>query len=131
MIVKVNSKSGDTFMENMKKFPFFTLKCKLNEVLKERGLTQTELSELTGIRPASISELANMKRSTINVPHLLVIAQTLRITDLCELIEFRMPEYDYVDFIKDQKIIEKNGLLPEQESYLEKLREEKKKTTVK
>lgn len=118
MIVKVNGKTNENVTDHLEEFPFFTLKCKLGELLKERGLKLGELSELTGIRIATLSELVNMKRSTISVPHLLVIAKVLRITDVSELFEFIMPLETELQFKKDQSYIEVNGLLPEQDEHL-------------
>jgi transcriptional regulator with XRE-family HTH domain len=78
-----------------------------------------ELAELTGLRVATISEIANMKRSTLSVPHIIVIAKALRIIYIDELIEFIMPEDTHEQFLNDQEIIAKNGLLPEQDEILE------------
>jgi putative transcriptional regulator len=128
MIVKVNEKTqkNEQIMSNLEKFPYFTLKCKLGEVLKERGMKMQELSDLTGIRVATISELVNMKRSTINVPHILVIAQVLRITDVSKLFEFIMPEDTEETFRNDQQVIEEQGMLPEQDQVLAIMRQQRK-----
>jgi transcriptional regulator with XRE-family HTH domain len=128
MIVKVNEKTqkNEQIMSHLEKFPYFTLKCKLGEVLKERGMKMQELSDLSGIRIATISELINMKRSSFSVPHLLVIAQVLRITDISKLFEFIMPEDTEETFKKDQQIIEEQGMLPEQDKYLAIKREQRK-----
>lgn len=63
---------------------------KLKEVLHERKLTQKELAEMTGIRRAAISEIANNQRSAINKEHIEKIAEVLKITDLSELIVFEL-----------------------------------------
>lgn len=63
------------------------IRVRLRELLKEKGMTQVELSELTGIRPASISDLANDVRKTINKQHLAKIIKALDITDMNRLIE--------------------------------------------
>jgi transcriptional regulator with XRE-family HTH domain len=128
MIVKVNEKTqkNEQIMSNLEKFPYFTLKCKLGEVLKERGMKMQELSDLSGIRIATISELVNMKRSSLSVPHLLVIAQVLRITDVSKLFEFIMPKDTEELFKKDQQTIEEQGMLPEQDRYLAIKREQRK-----
>lgn len=60
---------------------------RLDEVLKERSMTQKELSELTKIRPASISDLCNNVRTAINREHLSKVAEALDITDIRELIK--------------------------------------------
>ena len=126
MIVKVNDKTNEQVKSNLERFPHFTIRCKLGEVLRERGLKLQELSDLTGIRIATISELINMKRSTISVPHLIVIAQALRIDDISKLFEFVMPEETQCIFDQDKEIIEREALLPEQEEYLSMLREQRK-----
>jgi putative transcriptional regulator len=59
---------------------------KLDKVLAGRNKTQKELAELTGIRPAAISELYNNQRKSINKEHLEKIAVALQITDIRELI---------------------------------------------
>jgi len=119
MIVKAHEWTNKKVAGQLEEFPYFTIKCNIAEVLAERGLSMQELADITGIRVASISELANVKRSTISVPQLLVIAKALRITDLSELFEFTMPEATREQFEADQKIIEANGLLPEQDELLE------------
>ncbi len=60
---------------------------KLDKVLAERNKTQKELAELTGIRPAAISELYNNQRKSINKEHLEKIADALEIEDIRELID--------------------------------------------
>ena len=61
------------------------LRIKLDEVLKARDLTQKQLAEMTGIRPAAISELYNNQRKSINKEHLEKIASALNIKELSEL----------------------------------------------
>lgn len=60
---------------------------RLKEILDERKLTQKQLSEMTKIKQATISEIANDQRSTINKKHLEKIIDTLEITDISEIIE--------------------------------------------
>ena len=62
---------------------------RLAEILKERNMTQIELKELTGIRAAAISELANNQRRSINRDHLERIANALDITEISELITLK------------------------------------------
>ncbi|PGS22399.1 XRE family transcriptional regulator [Bacillus cereus] len=129
MIVRVHENTTDHVKKNLERFPYFTVRCKLGEILKDRGISMTELSHLTGIRTASLSELANMKRTTISVPHLIVIAVTLRITDLNDLIEFTMPPETEEIMKQDQQLIELCGsMLPEQDDYLMSIRKRSKRT---
>jgi DNA-binding Xre family transcriptional regulator len=62
------------------------LRVKLDEVLKDRNMSQKELAKLTGIRPAAISELYNNQRKSINREHIEKIAAALNISDISELI---------------------------------------------
>ncbi|HEY2492641.1 transcriptional regulator [Paenibacillus sp. VTT E-133280] len=64
------------------------IRVKLDEVLKAKGMTQKELSELTKIRPASISDLSNNVRTAINRDHLCAVAEALKITDIRDLVDF-------------------------------------------
>lgn len=124
--IKLNGKTNEKVQGQLSTFPDFALRCKLGQVLKQRGMKMQELSDLTGIRIATISEMVNMKRSTLNVPHLIVIAKALRITDVSELFEFIMPNNTRQQFEQDQQVIEGNGLLPEQDEYLTALRQQRK-----
>lgn len=127
MTIKVHDKTNDMVMKNLERFPSFTVRCKLGEIMQDRGISTQELSDLTGIRPATISEICNLKRTTVSIPHLTVIAMTLRITDMNEILEFNMlPETEEI-LEQDQQIIELHGsLLPEQDEYLHWLRYERK-----
>ncbi|MFD2672786.1 helix-turn-helix domain-containing protein [Marinicrinis sediminis] len=60
---------------------------KLNEVMRSRNLTQLQLSEMTGVRQASISEMSRNIRDKVNLRHLERIADALNIDDVSELIE--------------------------------------------
>lgn len=123
--MKVNGKTNEQIQENLEKFPEYRVVCKLATILEDRSLTMVELSKLTGLRVATISEIANMKRTTINIPHMLVIAQVLRITDLSELYVLEMPEATYDRFIQDKIEIEHQGRLIEQMEYLNALKAKK------
>lgn len=83
------------------------IRIKLDEVLKERNMTQRQLKEKVdpiyikrnanryegkdiknkGIRPAALSEIYNNQRTTVNREHLEIIAEALEITEISELIE--------------------------------------------
>lgn len=62
------------------------MRIKLDELLKERNITQKELAEITGIRPAAISELYNNQRKSINREHIEKIAEALKINDISQII---------------------------------------------
>lgn len=69
----------------------YEVKVKLKEVLKSRNMTQKTLSEKTGIRPGSLSDMN--RKTVINKDHLALIAEALQISDIRELVDLvRVPE---------------------------------------
>lgn len=67
---------------------------RLGTVLTERGLTQKELAEKTGIRPAAISQLCRGFVDRLNLDHIARIATTLGIDDINELVTLKAKEGD-------------------------------------
>lgn len=63
------------------------VKVKIHELVNQRGISLRELSRLTDIRHAALSELANQKRQNINFSHIEKIADTLELDDIREIIE--------------------------------------------
>ncbi|SDM13762.1 MULTISPECIES: helix-turn-helix transcriptional regulator [Paenibacillus] len=62
------------------------IRIRLNEVMVERGLTQTQLAEISNVRQAAISEMSRNIREQINIKTLIKIADALEIDDISELI---------------------------------------------
>ncbi|MBO2537407.1 helix-turn-helix domain-containing protein [Rummeliibacillus suwonensis] len=63
------------------------VKVKIRELAEQRGISLRELSRLTDIRHAALSELANEKRENINFGHIERIANTFDIEDIREIID--------------------------------------------
>jgi putative transcriptional regulator len=61
---------------------------KIPLLLKQHGISLRELSRLSDVRHAALSELANGKRSNINFSHIEKIADALGISDIREIIDF-------------------------------------------
>ncbi|WP_339295637.1 helix-turn-helix transcriptional regulator [Paenibacillus sp. FSL W7-1279] len=59
----------------------------IKRLLKERNITLRELSRLTDIRHAALSELSNQKRESISFSHIEKIANALNIKDIREIID--------------------------------------------
>ena len=59
---------------------------KINELLQQENISLRELSRLTDIRHAALSELANQKRQNINFSHIEKIADDLNIEDIRDII---------------------------------------------
>ncbi|MBF1699334.1 MAG: helix-turn-helix transcriptional regulator [Streptococcus sanguinis] len=66
----------------------YTLKLKLKSLLEERGLTQKKLSELSGVRESTISDIVRGSRTLINFEHFEKLARALEISEITELIDF-------------------------------------------
>lgn len=60
---------------------------KIKPLLKKHNISLRELSRLTDIRHAALSELSNNKRKNINFSHIEKIAQALNISDIREIID--------------------------------------------
>lgn len=65
---------------------------RLNEILQERDMTQKRLSDITGLRPATISEICNNQRTTLNRDHLVKIISALNIKEINDLITIKKEE---------------------------------------
>lgn len=67
---------------------------KIPSLLEKHEISLRELSRLTDIRHAALSELQNGKRENINFGHIARIAEALKITDIREIIDFEKEETD-------------------------------------
>lgn len=76
------------------------IKNKLGIILKEKNISQREFSRITGLRQATVNEIANNKRGNINIEHLLII----------------MCYFDTSDFNFIFEIIEVDELIEEKKS---------------
>lgn len=65
---------------------------KIDERLKERGLTQKDLSLMTGIRLGTVSDIVNGKGISFNKTRIIAVMVALRITDVRDLIDIRIPD---------------------------------------
>lgn len=60
----------------------------LKQRMSERGLTQMQLSEMTGVRQATISQLTRGNMEKLHLPAIEKIATALEISDITQLITF-------------------------------------------
>ncbi|MGE5371733.1 MAG: helix-turn-helix domain-containing protein [Solirubrobacterales bacterium] len=60
---------------------------RIKNLTKAKGISLRELSRLTDIRHAALSELSNQKRQNINFAHIEKIADTLGVDDIREIID--------------------------------------------
>lgn len=68
------------------------LEFKLKKLLEERKITQKELSQMSGVREATISDIVRGVRTVINFKHLSDIASALEITDIRDIMDFVIEE---------------------------------------
>lgn len=66
----------------------YAVKLKIKDLLEKRGITQKELSKLTGIRESTISEIVRESKTVMNFEHLAQIAEALQVTDIRKLMDF-------------------------------------------
>ncbi len=60
---------------------------KITELTKQHNISLRELSRLSDVRHAALSELSNGKRENINFSHIERIAEALNIEDIREIID--------------------------------------------
>jgi predicted XRE-type DNA-binding protein len=104
------------------------LVCKLGKILEDIGMSQTELSYLTGIRTASINEMIHNKKNTINKQHALAVMVALNLTNFSDLYEvvFDNPA-DKEKLDKKREEMERLGLTEEQARIINERKKELEK----
>lgn len=70
----------------------YIFKLKIKEALEKADMTQKQLAELTGLRRAAISEMAQNSRTVINKVHLAKVMEALDITELSDILEMTIEE---------------------------------------
>lgn len=65
----------------------YVFRLKLKEILMRRGITQRDLAIKSGVREATLSEMVNENRNTINKIHLGMVMDALNITELEDILE--------------------------------------------
>ncbi|WP_066190816.1 MULTISPECIES: helix-turn-helix domain-containing protein [Gracilibacillus] len=68
------------------------IEVKINDLIDQHNISLRELSRLTDIRHAALSELANRKRQNINFGHIIRIAEAFDISDIREIIDLKDKE---------------------------------------
>lgn len=61
-----------------------------SEASKYKNLTQGELAAMAGLRPNGVSEIANLRQTSINIEHLEKVAAALQLKSISEIIEFKI-----------------------------------------
>lgn len=93
---------SEVVMDMIEKYPN-KVEIKLGEVLKKRELSQGDLHRMTGIRVATINEIVNAKKYSMNIVHLVAIMSALRITDVREIFNVEFDEKVKKDWEEEMK----------------------------
>lgn len=102
--------------------------CKLGNIMADRGLNQTELAYLTGLRQATINSIIHNTNYTINKEHTLILMKVLKVKTLMDLYEIVFDnEEEELQHAKDSDYCLLNGLMPEYDRELEERRNALKK----
>ncbi|MDT0150028.1 helix-turn-helix transcriptional regulator [Priestia aryabhattai] len=109
--------NSEVILDMVHKYPQ-KVRIKLSEVLDQRGLTQGDLHLMTGIRAATLSEIANGKKQSFYFVHLVAIMCALRITDIREIIDVEFEE-DVKEAWKEEMTGYEKGLTGEQQREVE------------
>ena len=117
--------------ETMEEFGQVKVQTKLAERIEELGLSLMELSKLTGIRYASLNELKNGKKATLNLQHLIAIMIALWIKSFDKILTLEFVDKDMEElFDKEVLQYEEQGLPDEKREQMrtnaERLESEKK-----
>jgi putative transcriptional regulator len=70
----------------------YAFKLKIKQLVEEKGISQAELAEMTGLRCATISEMARNSRSVINKVHLAKVMDALDVNELSDILELIVEE---------------------------------------
>ncbi|MDZ5473272.1 helix-turn-helix transcriptional regulator [Bacillus sp. 31A1R] len=63
------------------------IQLRIDEILRDRGMNQKDLCELSGLRPTTVSEMVRGVRTSVNLKHLETIMNSLDIEDFNQIIK--------------------------------------------
>lgn len=104
--------------ETMEEFGQVTVQTKIAERLEELGMSLNQLSLLTGIRYASLNELKNGKKVTLNLQHLIAIMIALRIKSFDQLLTLDFMDKDMEDLFDQEALKYAEHGLPDEKREL-------------
>lgn len=89
------------------------IKIKLGQLLDERGMTQRDLVNITGIGQNMISGFVNNRKGVkIGYAHIFAIMIALKLTDISELMEVELPEDVKESYNKEAEIWKQSKQMP-------------------
>ena len=90
----------------------YYLAFKLEDRMAERGLTVRALAKLSGLRLATISDLCNGNKSSVNLQHVTLLMAVLRLTSITDLVEVVVPEAEKEICLEESAEWKRTGELP-------------------
>ena len=76
---------------------------KIDDLIEARGISQRQLSEMTGIQLGYLSDFILGKTTTINKTHLLALMFALRVDTIEDIVEVRVPAHIKEQFEADRR----------------------------
>lgn len=112
---------NDVVNETIEQFPSIKMVCKLQDRLDDVGMNLRELSLLTGIRYASLNEMKNNKKVTLNLQHVMAIMVALRVPNMGDLFDIAFDDpAEESKFIREEYKYKQMGV-PDEE--MDRMRE--------
>lgn len=62
---------------------------KLKKILEDKKMSQKQLSQLSGVRESTLSDIVRGARTVINFEHLSKISKALELSSINEIIDFK------------------------------------------
>ena len=106
--------------ETMEEFGQVKIQTKIAERLEELGMSLNQLSLLTGIRYASLNELKNGKKVTLNLQHLIAIMIALRVKSFDQILTLDFMDKDMEDLFDKEALKYAEQGLPDEKRELMK-----------
>ncbi len=109
----VHKNTSDSILDILTSTKGITIESNLAKVMNERGISQKNLALLTGLRQATISDLANGKNIQINKAHIVALMIVLRVTDITELFNIKFSKELKEQFDAEAKAWKESKHVPE------------------
>ncbi|OAA90883.1 helix-turn-helix domain-containing protein [Clostridium ljungdahlii] len=110
----LHEKSNDTMIKILDSVPGVKYVSKLDDVLKERGLSQQQLAEITGLRAGTITELVKGNKTSTSKTHIITVMIALRITDIRDLFDIEFDQETKERFDKEREKWVKENTIPQE-----------------
>lgn len=87
LVSNSNPLLSDVVLDNVKEMRGVEVRLKIDDLMTLRGMSQKELSIVTGIRLGTISDMVNGKSQSFHFVRMLAIMNALRVTNINQVVE--------------------------------------------